>query len=113
MRIRNLGLVVMMAGVWGGMALGADTVKADDPGLAARVAVKFEKEFKGPAGGVSVVGISADGKVVALSGLDKKIHLINCGTGQEMRVLEGTGKVVVSMVFSPDGKYLLAQDWEK
>jgi len=54
------------------------------------------------------LALSADSQVLAAAEMDGTIHLIDGARGQEVKVLEGFGKRVGSLAFSPDGKTLAA-----
>jgi WD40 repeat protein len=54
------------------------------------------------------VAVSPDGQLLALAGLDGRIHLHDLATGQPQRILEGHADAVYSLAFSPDGGSLLS-----
>jgi RNA polymerase sigma factor (sigma-70 family) len=56
--------------------------------------------------GARALALSPDGRLLASAGRkgDKQVHLVNPGTGQEIRVLDGHTEEVTGVVFSPDGK---------
>ncbi len=54
------------------------------------------------------VAVSADGGLLAVAGLDGRIHLHDLATGQARHVLEGHADAVYSLAFAPDGGSLLS-----
>ena len=62
------------------------------------------KKHKGP---VYAMAISPDGKTIASSGEDLKIHLWDRHSGEIKSTLEGYQKPVKYLTFSNDGRYLL------
>jgi WD40 repeat protein len=56
-----------------------------------------------------IAAFSANRKVLAISGAEKVIRLVNSDTGKEMRKLVGHQRSVQALAFSPDGKTLASQ----
>jgi hypothetical protein len=56
--------------------------------------------------------VSPDGRLLALGG-NQDIYLWDLTTGQFLRQLTGHTEGVVSVSFSPDGKYLASGSWDK
>ena len=57
----------------------------------------------------AVVGI---GKLIKLSGVwGEEICLWSTHTGEHLKTLTGHKDVVSSVVFSPDGSYIVSGDW--
>ena len=52
--------------------------------------------------------VSPDGRLLALAGLDGRIHLQELESGRSVRILEGHTDAVYSLAFSPGGGELLS-----
>jgi WD40 repeat protein len=64
-------------------------------------------------GGLGALAFHPEGKVVAVAGDDKKVHLRDAETGKAIRSLEGHGEVVKSLAFHPDGEVLASASADK
>jgi RNA polymerase sigma factor (sigma-70 family) len=53
---------------------------------------------------------SPDGKLLAVGGGTPTVHLLDAGTGQEIRELTSQQVIIASLVFSPDSAYLATGD---
>jgi WD40 repeat protein len=54
------------------------------------------------------VAVSPDGRLLALGGLDGRIHLRDLATGEPRNILEGHRDAVYSLAFAPEGDTLLS-----
>jgi WD40 repeat protein len=64
----------------------------------------------GHIGRINCLTYSSDGKYIASGGADMTVRLWDSQTGQVIKILKGHGSPVKSVVFSPNGKYILS--WE-
>ncbi len=60
----------------------------------------------GHTGAIIGVSFSADGKLIASSGIDNQIKIWDTATGREVKTLSGAAMPVSDLAFSPDGKSL-------
>jgi RNA polymerase sigma factor (sigma-70 family) len=65
--------------------------------------------FSGHKGNPHTTSFSPDGKLLASAGADERIRLWDVAAGKEVRTLPGKGCSWV--VFTPDGKTLISQEW--
>src|SRR5262249_19469852 len=71
--------------------------------------MKWEvRQFKGNTDQVLSVAFDKDGRRCASGGFDKTIRIWDVQTGKELQKLEGHKDIVFTVVFSPDGKYLMS-----
>ena len=57
---------------------------------------------------LSCVAISPDGQILAEGTYDREIRLVRVADGQQLHKLTGHSDMVLSMAFSPDGRFLAA-----
>jgi hypothetical protein len=69
--------------------------------------------FTGHTGEVWNVSVSADGKRLLTSSIDKTLRLWDAHTGKELRVFEGHTERIVGAALSPDGKRVLSGSGDK
>jgi WD40 repeat protein len=109
-RLTNLAAVLGLKG--GGPASGANVenplVPPDDPAPPDAMAAKLKKSLTGHTQGVNRVAYSPDGRLLASSDEAGEVCVWNMPSGTPRYVLPARGPNVHALVFSPDGKSLLA-----
>jgi WD40 domain-containing protein len=68
---------------------------------------KEVRRFKGHTGNVESADLSADGRLIASTGLDRTIRVWELRTGKELHKFDNPGDGRSGVVFSPDSKHLL------
>ena len=71
------------------------------------------RTFRGHAGGIGAVAVSADGKLIASGGHDHKIRLWQADTGKLSHTLKGHTDWISSLAFHPDGRLLVSRCHEQ
>jgi RNA polymerase sigma factor (sigma-70 family) len=64
--------------------------------------------FAAPAGGISSITFSLNGRLLALGGYDQIVHIVEVGTGKVLTQCRGHSGWVLCVAFSPDGQTLVS-----